>query len=281
MAFLTIAVISTLTVAGVAVVLFARGNWHDREAADALSNELRATPAPNALLYDPAMVADLPPLAQRYFAQAITPGTPLCRRVELEMRGTFIMQGRSFPMSARQVLAPPLGFVWQAKMGSGLLRFAGSDAYRSGGTSWTRFRLLGLVPLVRAGGTQDHARASATRMVTEAIWTPASLLPQYGAVWREAGPDRAEVSFRTNPAVEPVVLTLDAEGRVIEVVTQRWSDANPEARYRLQPFGGRMLAYRRFQGFTIPTEVEVGNQYGTADYAPFFRATMTAVRFTA
>jgi hypothetical protein len=73
--------------------------------------------------YDLAMVAHLPEVARRYFAQAIEPGTPLRRVVRLEMAGTFIMNANDMPMRARQILAPPgRGFVWQAEIGAGLLR---------------------------------------------------------------------------------------------------------------------------------------------------------------
>lgn len=279
MSVLQIVIVAALVLGVGAIALGAWARWRDARAADVLWQALRATATSDLSPYDPAMVADLPAVARRYFGRAIAPGTPMRRQVELRMEGAFLMQGRSFPMRAHQILAPPHGFVWKARMGSGLMRFAGSDAYQAGITSWTRFWLLGLVPLARAGNTDDHARASVTRMLSEMIWVPVSLLPQNGAVWREAGLDRAEVSFPTNPAVEPLFLTLDAEGNVIEVVTQRWSDANPEGQYRIQPFGGRMLAHEQHQGFTIPTEVEVGNGYGTDDYAPFFRATMTRVIF--
>jgi hypothetical protein len=116
-------------------------------------------------------------------------------------------------------------------------------------------------------------------MLTETIWVPAALLPQNGAAWREVGDDRAEVRFPSIPDVEPILLSFDAAGNVCEIVTQRWSDANPERRYRVQPFGGRMLAHRRYQGFTVPSEVEIGNFFGTDDYAPFFRAAVTGIRF--
>jgi len=79
--------------------------------------------------------------------------------------------------------------------------------------------------------------------------------------------------------VEPVHLTLDAAGRVLEMTTLRWSDANPDRTDRLQPFGGRMLEHDTHQGFTIPTAMEIGNLYGTPDDVPFFRARMTRVAF--
>jgi hypothetical protein len=116
-------------------------------------------------------------------------------------------------------------------------------------------------------------------MLTETIWLPAALLPRNGAVWRAIGPNRAEIDFPSVPGVEPINLTLDDDGNVIEILTRRWSDANPHRRYQFQPFGGRILAHRQDDGFTIPAEVEIGNFYGTDDWAPFFRAVVTEVRF--
>ena len=42
------------------------------------------------------MLAHLPEVAQRYFARAIAPGTPLFRTVRLEMQGSFILNGTPF-----------------------------------------------------------------------------------------------------------------------------------------------------------------------------------------
>lgn len=243
---------------------------------DALLKPLREGVPPS---YDPALVADLPEIAQRYFAHAIAPGTVLHRAVRLEMEGALILNGRALPMRADQILAPLRGFVWRARVGSGLLRFSGSDGYWTGRTSWTRFSLWGLLPVARVANTDDHARAAAARMVLETVWVPPALLPQHGAVWRPIGADQAEVRFPALDGVEPIQLTLDADGRVLEITTLRWSDANPARVYRLQPFGGRALAHATHQGFTIPTALEVGHFVGTPEYAPFFRARLTRVAY--
>ena len=233
--------------------------------------------------YDPAMVTDLPEIAQRYFTRAITPGTPLHRLVKLEMNGRFILNGNDLPMTAQQILAPPaVGFVWQARIGSGLMRFAGSDGYHRAPEreeSWTKFWLRGLIPLARIGDNPDHASAAATRAMLEAIWVPASLLPQYGAQWEQIGPDTAEIRFTGLQNMEPMRIRLDAEGNPTEVWALRWTDANPERVYRLQPFGGRMLEMTDKQGFRIPSRVELGNLWGTPDYVPFFLATITRAEF--
>jgi hypothetical protein len=279
--------IALLVLAVLLLLGAALGLWvHSRDQAQARAvwAALEVPPEAAPPAYDPAMVADLPEVAQRYFARAIDPGTPLHRTVRLEMAGSFIMNGNEMPMTARQILSPPArGFVWRAEVGSGLMRFAGSDGYHApaGGPveSWTKFWLHGLIPLARIGGTLDHARAAATRVMMEAIWTPAALLPQSGADWTQTGPDTAEIRFADAPDLEPMRITFDAEGNPTEVVALRWTDANPDREYRLQPFGGRMLEMGRHQGFLIPTRVEMGNMFGTPDYAPFFLATIVAADF--
>lgn len=284
---MTIFKIMLLVLAALMVAAVVLGLWvHSRDQAQAaqvwaaLEAAREADPPP----YDPAMVADLPEVAQRYFARAITPGTPLHRVVRLDMAGSFIMNGNEMAMTARQILAPPgQGFVWQAEVGQGLMRFAGSDGYHAptGGAvdSWTKFWLRGLIPLARIGGTTDHQSAALTRVMLESIWAPASLLPQFGADWVQTGPDSAEVRFAGVQGIEPMQVTLDAEGNPLEVWALRWTDANPEKVHRLQPFGGRMLEMTRQQGFLIPSRVELGNMWGTPDYAPFFLAHVTTAEF--
>jgi hypothetical protein len=253
----------------------ARGAEYTQAVWDALLVQRERVPKS----YDPAMVTDLPEIGQRYFASAIAPGTSLHRVALLEMEGSLILNGRELPMRADQILAPLHGFVWRARAGSGLIRFSGSDGYWNGQTSWTRFWLWGVLPVVRIADTEDHARAAAARMVMESVWAPAALLPQFGAVWTQTGADQAEVRFPEMHGVEPIYLTLDAAGRVLEVTTLRWSNANPDRIYRLQPFGGRTLRHATHQGFTIPTAMEIGNLYGTPEYDPFFRAHLARVEY--
>jgi len=275
-------VLTLLLLAGAGLGLWVHSR--DQAQARAVWAALEAAREADPPRYDPAMVADLPEVAQRYFFRTIEPGTPLHRVVRLEMEGSFIMNGNPLSMTARQMLAPPArGFVWQAEVGQGLMQFAGSDGYHrpAGGTvtSWTKFWLRGVIPLARIGGNPDHASAAATRVMMEAVWAPASLLPQFGAEWVQTGPDSAEIRFADVQGIEPMQITLDAEGNLIEVQALRWTDANPEKSWRLQPFGGRMLQMGRVEGFLIPTQVEMGNMYGTPDYLPFFLARITRAGF--
>ncbi|MEX0338080.1 MAG: DUF6544 family protein [Arenibacterium sp.] len=229
--------------------------------------------------FSKGMVADLPAPARRYFAFAIVEGTPLHTVARIDMVGRFASGTKEAPnyvdMNAVQVLALPNGFVWKMSATSGRLRMSGSD-----GAGWTRFWLAGLVPVARFGGTMDHRRAAFGRYTAEAVfWTPAALLPGPGVTWEPVSETVARVIVRHDGLEQAVDVTVDTMGRPVEVVFPRWSDANPEKVYQLQPFGGYLSEFREFGGFRLPTHVEAGNFFGTDDYFPFFIADITAIRF--
>lgn len=228
--------------------------------------------------FAPEMIEDLPEPARRFFSYVIAPGTPLLRVAEIDMTGQFSLGTKDAPayrpMEARQILAAPEGFVWAMRTRGGM-PVSGSDS----GT-WTRFRILGLVPVARLGGDPDHARSAFGRYVAEAaFWTPAALLPGPGVEWSTVDEDTARVTIRHGGLEQAVDVTVDAEGRPVTVTFQRWSNANPEGVHRLQPFGGILSDFREVQGFRLPFRVEAGNMFGTEAYFPFFLADVQEIRF--
>lgn len=178
-------------------------------------------------------------------------------------------------MTARQVLATPEGFVRQMTAGRGLRRLSGSDSGR-----WTRFRILGLVPVARLGGSPDHRRAAYGRYIAEAVfWTPAALLPGPGISWEAVDERTAPVTVAHDGLVQAVDLVTDENGLPVQVAFYRWTDANPDRVRRLQRFGGYLSAFREFGGFRLPTHVEAGNMFGTSDYFPFYVVDVSSIRF--
>jgi hypothetical protein len=184
------------------------------------------------------------------------------------------------PMRAEQVLAAPYGFVWKVRAGDRVW-FSGSDG-AADGNSWSRFWLQGIVPVARAGNNADHLRSAFGRYAAEAVfWAPAALLPGENARWEAIDDASARVILTHRGLEQSVDLTVDDDGRPAKVVFQRWSDANPAKTFQLQPFGGYLSEYENFGGFRLPTRVEAGNHFETDDYFPFFKATVTSVRFPA
>jgi hypothetical protein len=250
----------------------------DRRADRAEWNRLAALQPEAPARFSPAMVADLPEPARRYFVYAIRPGTPLLPVAEIEMTGQFSLGTRQDPgyqpMQALQILAAPHGFLWKMRMRGGT-PVSGSDSGK-----WTRFRIFWLIPVARQGGDPDHARSAFGRYVAEAaFWTPAALLPGPGVSWASVDADTARVTVRHGALEQAVDVTVDSEGRPVEVSFLRWSNANPQGVHRLQPFGGYMSDFRDVGGYRLPFRVEAGNMFGTDDYFPFFIADVARIRF--
>jgi hypothetical protein len=272
-----------LVVIGVTVAVQLRRFAADAQEAERAVQELRDREVPLPDRYGPDMVAALPEPARRYFNFAIAPGTRLATVVELTMEGELSLGSKEKPdyqpMRARQVLAAPYGFVWDLHAGAGVMRITGSDAMVND-RSWTRFWLLRLVPVVRAGGDPDHLRSSFGRAVAEAaFWSPAFLLPREGVGWSQVDGDTARVTVTRGAIAQSVDIRVDGKGQPLWVSMPRWTNANPEQVYRTQPFGGELSDFRVVSGYRVPFRVEGGNFFGAADYFPFYKARVTDLRF--
>lgn len=267
----------------VAMVVLALWRLSDVRAENRVMAALHALQPTSPQTFNEAMLVGLPEPAQRYFRFAIAPGTPLYTVANIEMEGRLSLGTADNPnwmaMTARQVLGVPDGFLWQPSTSAGGLSMSGSDAALRG-TSWTRFWLLGLLPVVRAGGDSDHARGAFGRYVGEALfWTPAALLPRDCIVWEPLGNNSARMVLTAYGMEQPVEVHVDDRGAPTRIVFPRWSDANPQKQFQIQPFGGDLSDYRTFEGFTVPTVVHAGNFYGTADYFPFYQVRVTSVTY--
>lgn len=86
---------------------------------------------PPADPFDVAMLAGLPEPARRWLTHAIAPGTPLWRSVELSMHGE-IRVGSWHGFTARQVAAPPIGYIWAARTSILGLPVVGYDRLSAG-----------------------------------------------------------------------------------------------------------------------------------------------------
>ncbi|MEM7644016.1 MAG: DUF6544 family protein [Pseudomonadota bacterium] len=272
---------AVLVLAAVGICGMGLWRWSDRTADRAEMARLLAMQPRDPPAFDPAMVADLPEPARRFLTFAILPDTPLRRVARIEMAGRFSMgdarKAKHYKMVATQVLAAPHGFIWAMRAGQGEMVLSGSDS-----ASWTRFWLGGLVPVARLGGDADHRRSAFGRYVAEAVfWTPAAILPGPGVTWDAVDAETARMTMTHGDLSQSVDLTVDEAGRPVQVVFSRWSNENPERIHRVQPFGGVLSAHREVDGFRVPMRLVAGNQFGTADYVPFFDVRVTSIAWPA
>jgi hypothetical protein len=266
----------SIALAGLALLAWRRFDHRDNlEAMHRLSAAQPEEPG----VFNTDMVADLPEPARRYFLYTIKSGTLLYTVARITMAGRFGLgtkaNAKYLEMAATQILAMPTGFVWKMNARGGLMRLSGSDS-----ESWTRFWLMGLLPVARMGGDQDHTRSAFGRYVAEAVfWTPAAVLPGPGVHWEWVDADCARIVANHRGFSQAVDVTVSPEGQPTQVRFYRWSNANPEKQHRLQPFGGYLSEFREFAGFRLPTHVEAGNWFGTDQYFPFFVVNVTDIDF--
>ena len=226
--------------------------------------------------FEPESTGHLPEPAQRWLAHAIQPGTPRWSSVELTMRGE-IRLGRWRAFRARQILAPPRGFIWAAATRVAGLPVVGFDRY-TGDSGEMRWRLLDLFPVLTAHGI-DVTRSAAGRLAAEGLTFLPTAFPR--ASWSAAeDPDVAAATMTVGAEQETVRLRVDGSGRLRDVRLERWGNpaGRPFGRY---PFGVTVLAERTFGGITIPASLEAGWWHGTEQQGEgeFFRATITAAVF--
>jgi hypothetical protein len=263
------------------LVILQIGNNHNiRQIEQILRSE------PTQQRFTEEMVADLPAPVQRYFLHAIAPGTPLATSVRLTMRGQFRLARDKpwLPMQAQEILSAN-GFVWRAKIGSGLSQFQGADYYydRSGKM---QFALLGLVPIVNVQNA-DMARSAIGRLAAELMWLPTALLHQQGVQW--SATDDYTIQAQLQVDDEPATLTFatDAEGKLLAGYALRWGESlqdgkaehSKDGSWSYIPMGGKCHAEQTFDGFTIPAQVGVGWWFGSEQYFEFFQSTIEQAEF--
>ncbi|MFF0990848.1 DUF6544 family protein [Kocuria nitroreducens] len=223
-----------------------------------------------------AAIAGLPEPARRWLGRAVPPGTPAWAVAELSMRGEIRLGGSWCTFSARQIIAPGIGFVWAARTRVLGLPVAGYDRYGPGGGE-LRWRLLGLVPVLSAAGP-DITRSAAGRLAGEAVTVPPACL---GAAWSEGpSPDTAVMSWVLDGEREDALVRVDPEGRIQGLSMQRWGDPDGTG-YGRHPFGVSLSGETDVAGVRVATVLRAGWAWGTDRQAEgeFFRARIDDVRF--
>lgn len=245
-----------------------------------IAEQLRRSPSALRAVFGPTCIDGLPSAARRHLSHAITPGTRLATCVRLSMHGHMRLKrnGSLLPMRAVELLAPPQGFIWRARVGRFPLIFNGFDLYY-GGRGEMNWRLLGLVPVVTLANG-DIARAAAGRLAGEAIFLPSVLLPHMGTSWLHIDDDRASFAMNIGGEVVQTTITVDSEGRLTRAILSRW---RADARAR-QPYYDTFAVdgfsdERTFGGYTIPCSFRAGWRLGEDAEFPFFFATIESATY--
>ncbi len=187
--------------------------------------------------FSEAMVKNLPEPASRYLLHSIRPGTSLFSSVKLQMSGRMRLKpdGKWMSMSANQILAPPRGFVWKARISQGPIRISGADYY-SNGDDQLRFWLWSIVPIGNASGP-DIVQSAAGRVAIESIWIPTVLLPNQSAEWEALDKKNVKVTISIGDFRETVTLGIGDRGELQRIEMLRWGDKTDDGTFARIPFG--------------------------------------------
>ncbi len=220
--------------------------------------------------FDESMLVGWDEPVRRYFTHAIANGAALRASMTLHMKGR-IKVALWLPFRARQE-CDGSSFTWRAQVTRHVPLLRVTDTFDAGRAS-TEGRLLNLLRVFHAND-ENTVRAGAARTATEGIFTPIGLLPSQTCVWRAVSSNHIVVERTLGPEDTALHLRIDDAGAVKSASVQRWGNAG-QTSFGYIPFGGEILAERRFGDFILPARLRVGWWFGTPRFNPFFEAEIT------
>jgi hypothetical protein len=161
------------------------------------------------------------------------------------------------PFTARQDFVPGApGFVWDARVRTAGIVVNVRDGLVDGEGSMLG-RLLGLATVVDRRGGEAMAVAALQRMLGEAVWLPAALLPAAGVQWQAIDERRALATVVGGTARATLEFRFGTDGMVESVyaASRSYDDGrNPPSQH---PWQARLLRYGQVDGATVPVEAVV------------------------
>ena len=251
--------IAAMAALAAAVLWAARRRWDAATAA--LRGRLLADAAPQAGVFAAAMLDGLPAPVARYLRAVLRDGQPMPRHVRIDWAGEFNMgrpgNDRWVPFTARQDVVPGApGFVWDARMRTAGIVVNVRDGLVDGEGSMLG-RLLGLATVVDRRGGEAMAVAALQRLLGEAVWLPAALLPAAGVQWQAIDERRALATLVGGTARATLEFRFGTDGMVESVyaASRSYDDGrNPPSQH---PWQARLLRYGQVDGATVPVEAVV------------------------
>ena len=242
-----------------AVLAAARRRW---EAIGAeLRRRLLAGAAPGCAVFAANSLDGLPTPVARYLRAVLRDGQPIPRHVRIDWAGEFNMgkpgRDRWVPFTARQDFVPGApGFVGDARMRTAGIVVNVRDGLVDGEGSMLG-RLLGLATVVDRRGGEAMAVAALQRLLGEAVWLPAALLPAAGVQWQAIDERRALATLVGGTARATLEFRFGTDGMVESVyaASRSYDDGrNPPSQH---PWQARLLRYGQVDGATVPVEAVV------------------------
>jgi hypothetical protein len=199
----------------------------------------------------------LPVPIQRHLTYAITTAAPPVRTARLRHTGTFRTgpDQRWSPVVGEQYFsACRPGFVWFAGMRVAPLVWIQARDRLVNGRGNMLIKPLSAFTIADASGPEID-QGAALRWLAESVWFPYSLAADT-VTWEAIDARSARASVRTAGSSVQAIFEVDADGRIVQLHAERFRDLGG-GRSVLTPWSGRYRDYAEFDGFHVPSSVEV------------------------
>ena len=199
----------------------------------------------------------LPEPVRRYLRYAIREGAPAIRTARLKHDGLFrtTPEQRWFPIEGEQyfTVARP-GFVWKASIRAvPFLWIEARDRLVSGRGNML-VKLVSTIPIADAVGAEID-QGSSLRWLAECAWFPYAFVGDQ-VQWEPIDTYLARAKLRGDGLPVSALVEVDDDGKLTRLRADRYRDVGG-GKAVLTPWTGRYSDYREFNGFRVPSSVEV------------------------
>jgi len=223
------------------------------------------------------LLKNLPAPAQRYLNYAGIVGKPWIDTVRIKYEGIFRLGADKpwMPIKADQVYTTnPPSFHWKARFKMfGLWMVKGDDTYKAG-QGHMFGKIAGLYTVFDARGPELD-QGTMLRYLNEMMWFPSALLSDY-VTWQAVDDHSFDVTFADCGKSVTARFIIDAEGRLLNFVTQRYREN--KGKYTLDTWTTPMIEYGTLAGLNLPLHGQAVWKLPTGDL-PYGDLKLTEVEY--
>jgi Family of unknown function (DUF6544) len=199
----------------------------------------------------------LPEPVRRYLRYAIREGASAIRTARLRHDGLFrtTPEQRWFRIEGEQyfTVTEP-GFVWNASIRPAPFFWIEARDRLVSGRGSMLVKLVSTIPIADAVGPEID-QGSRLRWLAEGAWFPYAFVGDQ-VQWEPIDAHSARVRPRCDGLPVSALVEVDDEGKLTQMRADRFRDVGG-GKAVLTPWRGRFSDYREFNGFRVPSSVEV------------------------
>lgn len=233
----------------------------DKEVSELFKNDMEDKKE----IVSKADLEGLPLCVQKWLESSQVIGKEKVRTVRLKQKGLIrTKEGQPWmPAEAEQYFTiDKPGFIWQAKIKAApLLYIVGRDKYYEGKGNML-IKLLSLISVADAKG-KELDQGALLRYLAETMWFPSAALSNY-IKWEEIDSNSAKATMSYGGVTASGIFFFNEKHEVVNFVAQRYMEINQK--YSLETWSPIVKEYKDFNGFRLPSKVEVIWKLKTGDF---------------